>query len=149
MFMFSFIRFGMVTADTDVEELLNLVVCVGKEFEENSKVLESMTEIVKKGIINKIIFYRTVNLLYIDFFFLGIEAATIDLQRETSERLWQEGLLRHVPVVGRVVDWWSPPPPAGVRGRTLNLRQGTLESTENIYKYFQLEMSNTSLMHAN
>lgn len=39
----------MVTADTDVEELLNLVVCVGKEFEENSKVLESMTEIVKKG----------------------------------------------------------------------------------------------------
>lgn len=39
----------MVTADTDVEELLNLVVSVGKDFEENSKVLESMTEIVKKG----------------------------------------------------------------------------------------------------
>lgn len=47
--MFPFARFGMVTADTDVEELLNLVVSVGKDFEENSKVLESMTEIVKKG----------------------------------------------------------------------------------------------------
>lgn len=64
----------------------------------------------------------------------GIQAATLDLQRETSERLWQEGLLRHVPVVGRVVDWWSPPAATGVKGRSLNLRQGTIESTENIYK---------------
>jgi hypothetical protein len=39
----------MVTAETDVEELLNLVVTTGKEVEESSRFLESLTEIVKKG----------------------------------------------------------------------------------------------------
>lgn len=40
--------------------------------------------------------------------FLGIETATLDLQKENEERLWQEGILRHVPVVGTFVNWWSP-----------------------------------------
>jgi hypothetical protein len=44
------VRFGMVTAETDVEELLNLVVTTGKEVEESSRFLESLTEIVKKGL---------------------------------------------------------------------------------------------------
>lgn len=43
------VRFGMVTAETDVEELLGLVESVGKEVEESSRYLESLTEIVKKG----------------------------------------------------------------------------------------------------
>ena len=38
------VRFGMVTADTDVEELLGLVVTVGREVEESSRFLETMTE---------------------------------------------------------------------------------------------------------
>lgn len=68
--------------------------------------------------------------------FQGIEAATADLQRESEEKLWQEGILRHVPVVGRVFNWWSPPPKeTGIKGRSLNLTQGVVESTENIYKY--------------
>lgn len=108
------VRFGMVTHETDVEELLDLVVSVGKSVQENSKVLDTMSEIVKKG----------------------IEAATADLQRETEEKLWQEGLLRHVPVFGRVMNWWSPPEKeSGIRGRSLNLTQGVIESTENIYKF--------------
>lgn len=45
----------MVTAETDVEELLNLVVTTGKEVEESSRFLESLTEIVKKGIIRYLI----------------------------------------------------------------------------------------------
>lgn len=66
----------------------------------------------------------------------GIETATLDLQRENEERLWQEGILRHVPVVGTFVNWWSPKnKESGVRGRSLNLTQGVVESTENIYKY--------------
>lgn len=76
----------MLTAQSDVEELLNLVIRVGKSVEENSRVLDSMSEIVKKG----------------------IETATLDLQKENEERLWQEGILRHVPVVGTFVNWWSP-----------------------------------------
>lgn len=38
----------MVTEDTDVEELLELVVSMGKRVQENSKVLDTMSEIVKK-----------------------------------------------------------------------------------------------------
>ncbi|KAH8303863.1 hypothetical protein KR018_001688, partial [Drosophila ironensis] len=108
------VRFGMVTHETEVEELLDLVVTVGKSVQENSRVLDTMSEIVKKG----------------------IEAVTADLQRESEEKLWQEGILRHVPVVGRVFNWWSPPAKeSGIKGRSLNLTQGVVESTENIYKY--------------
>ena len=59
-------------------------------------------------------------------FRLGIEAATLDLQRENEERLWQDGILRHVPVFGSLVNWWSPPikEPGGVKGRSLNLQAG-------------------------
>ncbi|KAF9418540.1 hypothetical protein HW555_004689 [Spodoptera exigua] len=75
------VRFGMVTEDTDVDELLDLVISAGKEVEESSRALTNMTEVLKKG----------------------IEEAQADLERENAERLWQEGLLRRVPVVGRVV----------------------------------------------
>ncbi|XP_072931649.1 pyridoxal-dependent decarboxylase domain-containing protein 1 [Epargyreus clarus] len=103
------VRFGMVTADTDVDELLDLVISAGKEVEESSKVLTDMTEVLKKG----------------------IEAAQAELERSA----WQEGLLRRVPVVGRVVSWWAPPaPPAG---RRLLLAHGTLQPTDDIYRYVQ------------
>lgn len=107
------VRFGMVTADTDLSELLSLVINTGKDIESSSKFLDQMTDIVQKG----------------------IEAATEDLKRENEERLWQEGILRHVPIVGSVYNWFSPPPPPGIKGRTLDLTAGVLESTENIYRY--------------
>lgn len=44
------VRFGMLTPQSDVEELLNLVIRVGQSVEENSRVLDSMSEIVKKGL---------------------------------------------------------------------------------------------------
>lgn len=44
-----------------------------------------------------------------------------------------------VPVVGNVLNWINPLPKdgggSGIRGRTLNLSQGVVESTENTYKY--------------
>ncbi|XP_044731639.1 putative pyridoxal-dependent decarboxylase domain-containing protein 2 [Chrysoperla carnea] len=108
------VRFGLVTDDTDIEELLSLVIDTGKAVEENSKIIDSMTEIVKKG----------------------IETAMQDLQKENEERMWQEGILRQVPIVGTFVNWWSPKSKeTGVRGRSLNLTQGVVESTENIYRY--------------
>ncbi|XP_063590834.1 pyridoxal-dependent decarboxylase domain-containing protein 1-like [Penaeus indicus] len=107
------VRFGMVTAETDISELLSLVISTGREIETSSKFLDQMTDIVRKG----------------------IEAATEDLRRENDERLWQEGILRHVPIVGSVYNWFSPPPPPGIKGRTLDLTAGVLESTENIYRY--------------
>lgn len=42
------VRFGMVTHETEVEELLDLVVSVGQSVQENSRVLDTMSEIVKK-----------------------------------------------------------------------------------------------------
>lgn len=107
------VRFGMVTAETDLSDLLSLVISTGKEIEKSSRFLDQMTDIVRKG----------------------IEAATEDLKRENEERLWQEGILRHVPIVGSVYNWFSPPPPPGIKGRTLDLTAGVLESTENIYRY--------------
>ncbi|XP_076045196.1 pyridoxal-dependent decarboxylase domain-containing protein 1 isoform X2 [Oratosquilla oratoria] len=107
------VRFGMVTADTDLSELLSLVLNTGRGIESSAKFLDQMTDVVRKG----------------------IEAATEDLKRENEERLWQEGILRHVPLVGSVYNWFSPPPPPGIKGRTLDLTAGVLESTENIYKY--------------
>ncbi|RXG53148.1 Pyridoxal-dependent decarboxylase domain-containing protein 1 [Armadillidium vulgare] len=107
------VRFGMVTSETDISELLSLVISTGKDIETSSKFLSQMTEVVKKG----------------------IETATADLQRENDERLWQEGILRHVPLVSSVYNWLSPPPPPGIKGRTLDLTAGVLESTENIYRY--------------
>ena len=81
------VRFGMVTNDTDVEELLDLVIETGKKIQENSKILDTMSEILKKG----------------------IETATQDLQKETEDKMWQDGIFRQVPIFGQIVNWWSPP----------------------------------------
>lgn len=70
----------------------------------------------------------------------------MDLQKENEERIWQEGIFRQVPVVGTFVNWWSPKANAsgGVKGRSLNLTQGVVESTENIYKY-HMQLHGTSI----
>ena len=38
----------------------------------------------------------------------GIEQATEDLRRENDEAIWQEGVLRHVPIVGSLYNWMLP-----------------------------------------
>lgn len=43
------VRFGMVTADTDVAELLSLVESVGQQEEDSWKFIDTMAEVVKKG----------------------------------------------------------------------------------------------------
>lgn len=45
---FNCIRFGMVTEETDVEELLDMVISFGRGVQKNSRVLDTMSEIVKK-----------------------------------------------------------------------------------------------------
>ncbi|XP_014671448.1 PREDICTED: putative pyridoxal-dependent decarboxylase domain-containing protein 2 [Priapulus caudatus] len=66
----------------------------------------------------------------------GIEAVNKDLEQENAEKIMQEGVLRYVPLVGSLVNWWSPPPKeVGIRGRTFDLTSGMIESTENTYKY--------------
>jgi len=108
------VRFGMVTMDTDVEELLSLVINCGKDIDEAVSQLETLSEVVKKGMVQ----------------------AQDELRKEADNQLWQEGLLRHVPIVGSFYNWLSPlPDEAKVKGRSLNLKEGKLESTESIYKH--------------
>ncbi|KAH7942991.1 hypothetical protein HPB52_003061 [Rhipicephalus sanguineus] len=66
----------------------------------------------------------------------GIQEASKGLQQENEEKILQEGLLRHVPIVGSLFNWWSPTSKeGGIRGRSFNITSGLVESTENIYKY--------------
>ena len=67
------VRFGMVTMDTDVEELLNLVINCGRDIDEAVSQLETLSEVVKKG----------------------MEQAQEELKKEVDNQLWQEGLLRY------------------------------------------------------
>lgn len=71
----------------------------------------------------------------------------LDLQKENEEKLWQEGILRHVPVFGNIMNWWSPinkDNGGGIKGRSLDLTAGVIESTENIYRYHMQGASKTS-----
>lgn len=104
------IYIGMVTEDLDVSELVETIAATGREIEENSRLLENMTEVVRKG----------------------IQEAQLQLQKANEERLLEEGLLRQIPVVGSVLNWFSPFQ-ASPKGRTFNLTAGSLESTESTY----------------
>ena len=104
----SCVRFGMVVAITDVEALANLVRQTGLDLEASTLALETMAVMIRKG----------------------IEEAQAELQRETEEKLWQEGLLRHIPVVGSLFNYFSPPQKTSVKGRCLNLQNGRIEKSE-------------------
>lgn len=108
------VRFGMVTMETEVEELLTLVINCGKDIDEAVNQLQTMSEVVKSG----------------------VAQAQEELQKEADNQIWQEGILRHVPIVGSFYNWLSPvPEEAKVKGRYLNLSEGKLETTEKIYKH--------------
>lgn len=98
----------MVVAITDVEALANLVRQTGLDLEASTLALETMAVMIRKG----------------------IEEAQAELQRETEEKLWQEGLLRHIPVVGSLVNYFSPPQKTSIKGRCLNLQNGRIEKSD-------------------
>lgn len=113
MLIYACFRFGMVTSETDIEELLELVVIAGNELLESSRELDTLAEMIKQG----------------------IRKAEDDLKKESDEKTWNDGLFRVVPGIGSMLNWLAPVEQTGVRGRTLNLDAGTVESTENIYRY--------------
>ncbi|KAG8558271.1 hypothetical protein GDO81_016932 [Engystomops pustulosus] len=104
------IYIGVATEDLDVSELVETIAVMGREIEENSRLLENMTEVVRKGILE----------------------AEEQLQKANEERLLEEGVLRQIPLVGSVLNWLSPVQ-ATPKGRTFNLTAGSLESTETTY----------------
>ncbi|CAL8283248.1 unnamed protein product [Boreogadus saida] len=114
---------GMVTEDLvneDVSHLVNTVAALGREIEENGKLFENMAEVVQRGILE----------------------AQLQLQEDSEKRILQEGVLRQLPVVGSVLNWFSPWEPS-VNGRTFNLTDGLLDSTEPTYS----SKAQTSALH--
>ncbi|KAK7492827.1 hypothetical protein BaRGS_00015965 [Batillaria attramentaria] len=106
------VKFGLITQETDVEELVQLVQTTGREVEESSKFLETMSEMIRKG----------------------IEEANKELQKESETKLMHEGVLRQVPMVGSLLNWFSPIKEE-VKGRSFNLTSGKIVSTQDTYKY--------------
>uniref|UniRef100_A0A4W4FY62 Pyridoxal-dependent decarboxylase domain-containing protein 1 n=1 Tax=Electrophorus electricus TaxID=8005 RepID=A0A4W4FY62_ELEEL len=101
---------GMVPEDIDVAVLVETIASIGRELEESGKLLENMTEVVRKGILE----------------------AEEQLRRANEEKLIEEGVLRQIPLVGSVVNWFSPFQ-SSVKGRTFDLAAGSLDTTEPIY----------------
>lgn len=106
----SCIYVGMASDDIDIVELVETISATARDIEENSRLLENMTEVIRKG----------------------IQEAQVQLQKANEERLLEEGVLRQIPVVGSVLNWFSPVQ-ASQKGRTFNLTAGSLESTEHTY----------------
>ncbi|XP_023278625.1 pyridoxal-dependent decarboxylase domain-containing protein 1 isoform X1 [Seriola lalandi dorsalis] len=105
-----FIFIGMVTEDVDVSELVDTIAALGRDIEESGRLLENMTEVVRKGILE----------------------AELQLQKANEEKLMEEGMLRQLPLVGSVLNWFSPVQ-SSIKGRTFNLAAGSLDSTEVTY----------------
>uniref|UniRef100_A0A8P4KIS3 Pyridoxal-dependent decarboxylase domain-containing protein 1 n=1 Tax=Dicentrarchus labrax TaxID=13489 RepID=A0A8P4KIS3_DICLA len=101
---------GMVTEDVDVSELVNTIATLGRDIEESGRLLENMTEVVRKGILE----------------------AELQLQKANEEKLMEEGVMRQLPLVGSVLNWFSPVQ-SSIKGRTFNLAAGSLDSTEVTY----------------
>lgn len=101
---------GMVTEDVDVSELVDTIAALGRDIEESGRLLENMTEVVRKGILE----------------------AELQLQKASEEKLIEEGMLRQLPLVGSVLNWFSPFE-SSIKGRTFNLAAGSLDSTEVTY----------------
>ena len=61
----------------------------------------------------------------------GILAARKGLEEESYNRIYEEGILRQIPLVSSVMNWWSPPPvlPA-LSGRRFVLSSGVVEETK-------------------
>uniref|UniRef100_A0A667XGX7 Pyridoxal-dependent decarboxylase domain-containing protein 1 n=1 Tax=Myripristis murdjan TaxID=586833 RepID=A0A667XGX7_9TELE len=94
---------GMVTDDVDISELVDTITALGRDIEESGRLLENMTEVVRKG----------------------IQEAELQLQKANEEKLMEEGMLRQLPVVGSVLNWFSPVQ-SSIKGRTFNLAAGTV-----------------------
>uniref|UniRef100_A0A0R3PWH4 Pyridoxal-dependent decarboxylase domain-containing protein 1 n=1 Tax=Angiostrongylus costaricensis TaxID=334426 RepID=A0A0R3PWH4_ANGCS len=107
------VKFGMLSDAKDLPDLLKMVSEKGAEIETNQQYLDSLAELIRKG----------------------IEAANEDLKKENELRLQQEGVIRQLPIMGSLVNWWSPIERDGrVRGRFFNLNTGEIQTTDVIYK---------------
>ncbi|XP_048869805.1 pyridoxal-dependent decarboxylase domain-containing protein 1-like isoform X2 [Brienomyrus brachyistius] len=116
---------GMATEDLDVVKLVDTIEAVGRDIEESNQLLDTMSEVVQRGILE----------------------AESQLQKATEEKLMQEGVLRQIPMVASVLNWFSPVQSL-VKGSTFSLASGSLNSTEHTYTMKTFEVQGRPVMSA-
>ncbi|KAK0396272.1 hypothetical protein QR680_001650 [Steinernema hermaphroditum] len=121
----SCIKFGMLSDEKDLKDLAGLVAERGKSIEESQQYMDSLAELIRQG----------------------IQAANEDLKRETNMRLQQEGVMRQLPMVGSLYNWFLPldKEAQNIRGRSFDLNTGLIQSTDSFYKHTQGDSRNSSL----
>ncbi|CAF0768705.1 unnamed protein product [Didymodactylos carnosus] len=119
-----YLRLGMVRKNDDLDVLLRKIQDAGRETEQSLKYVEVMAEKVREG----------------------IRQAEKDLQDENQQLLYQEGILRQLPIVSNLLSWWSPSPTptTSVKGRSFDLQSGAVESTESVHRY-RMQIQKTSI----
>ncbi|KAJ0058434.1 hypothetical protein NL108_014640, partial [Boleophthalmus pectinirostris] len=101
---------GMVSDDVDVVPLLDTIAAMGRDIDDSGRLLENMSEVVRRGILE----------------------AEQQLQKASEEKLLEEGALRQLPIVGSVLNWFSPLQ-SSIKGSSFNLAAGSLDSSETTY----------------
>ncbi|CAD6185005.1 unnamed protein product [Caenorhabditis auriculariae] len=110
----SCVKFGMLSDAKDLADLVQMVAEKGKEIENSQQYLDSLAQLIRQG----------------------IEAANEHLRKENDMRLQNEGVMRQLPIMGSLVNWWSPldKEAQNIRGRSFNLKTGEIQTTEVMYK---------------
>uniref|UniRef100_A0A9J2PE01 Pyridoxal-dependent decarboxylase domain-containing protein 1 n=1 Tax=Ascaris lumbricoides TaxID=6252 RepID=A0A9J2PE01_ASCLU len=110
----SCVKFGMLSDQKDLNDLVHLVAERGKEIEQSQQYMDSLAEMIRQG----------------------IEAANEDLKKENDARLMQEGVMRQIPLMSSLVNWFSPLDKEiqNIKGRSFDLKTGQIHSTEMYYK---------------
>ncbi|EUB57926.1 Integrator complex subunit 4 [Echinococcus granulosus] len=104
------LRFGLITPGTDTSEMVQMVLRMANIVEEDSNYVNSLSEVVKRG----------------------IEEATLHMKEERTKIMREQGVLRQVPYLDKLINWWSPPVSTQIHGRMLNLSIGELVPTDSI-----------------
>ncbi|KAL5105388.1 Pyridoxal-dependent decarboxylase domain-containing protein 1 [Taenia crassiceps] len=107
---FHCLRFGLITPGTDTSEMVQMVLRMANVVEEDSNYVSSLSEVVKRG----------------------IEEATLHMKEERTKIMREQGVLRQVPYLEKLINWWSPPISTQIHGQMLNLSIGELVPTDSI-----------------
>ncbi|EGT59439.1 hypothetical protein CAEBREN_32173 [Caenorhabditis brenneri] len=110
----SCVKFGMLSDVKDLHNLVEMVAQKGKEIENSQQYLDSLADLIRQGIV----------------------AANEALRKENDQRLQNEGMMRQLPIMGSLVNWWSPltPESQNIRGRAFNLKTGEMQETDVLFK---------------
>uniref|UniRef100_A0A914X5C4 Pyridoxal-dependent decarboxylase domain-containing protein 1 n=1 Tax=Plectus sambesii TaxID=2011161 RepID=A0A914X5C4_9BILA len=100
----SCVKFGMLADEKDLDDLIAMVAERGKAIEDSAQYMEHLAQLIRQG----------------------IEAANEDLRKENDERLMQEGVIRQLPIMGSLVNWFSPmgKETTNIKGRSFDLKTG-------------------------